>query len=113
MLLVTDLALSDDTNTATPGFAAALAVLAGIAASDAACCATLGQRPRGQAHGQAPGLLAAVEPHGRDLAKDLAGLLAAKDDSHCGVSLVSRLKAEALLRRARRMVDTVGDILRR
>ena len=36
-----DLVLSDDTDTATPGVAAALAVPAGIAASDAACCAKL------------------------------------------------------------------------
>jgi hypothetical protein len=113
MVLVADLALSDDTNTATPGVAAALAVLAGIAASDAACCATLGQRPRGQAHGQAPALLSTVEPHGRELAKDLSELLAAKDDSHYGVSLVSRVKAQGLLRRARHMVETAGEVLNR
>jgi hypothetical protein len=36
-----------ETEFATPGVAAALAVLAGIAASDAACCAKLRVRPRG------------------------------------------------------------------
>jgi hypothetical protein len=43
-----DLALLDDTDSATPGVAAALAVLAGVAASDAACCAKLRKRARGQ-----------------------------------------------------------------
>src|SRR5438132_11832111 len=37
--------------------AAALAVLAGIAAVDAACCAILGRRPRGQDHRQAADLV--------------------------------------------------------
>jgi hypothetical protein len=37
--------------------AAALAVLAGIAASDAACCAALGRRSRGNDHRQAAALL--------------------------------------------------------
>ena len=36
------LVLEDGTDVARPGVAAALAVLAGIAASDAACCARLG-----------------------------------------------------------------------
>jgi hypothetical protein len=70
LVLVADLALSDETSTATPGVAAALAVLAGMAASDAACCAALGCRPRGQDHGQAPDLLATVEPNGKDMAKN-------------------------------------------
>jgi hypothetical protein len=113
MVLVADLALSDETNTAAPGVAAALAVLAGIAASDAVCCATLGCRPRGQDHGQALTLLATVAPHGRQLAKDLGELLAAKDDSHYGLSLVGRVKAETLLRRARRMVETAAKVLNR
>jgi hypothetical protein len=36
---------------------ASLAVLAGIAASDAACCSALGRRSRGQDHRDAIGLL--------------------------------------------------------
>lgn len=43
-VMAADLVISDATNTATPGVAAALAVLAGIAASDAACCAKLRKR---------------------------------------------------------------------
>lgn len=46
------------------GVAAALTVLAGIAASDAACCAVLACRHRGQDHRGAIDLLAGVEPGG-------------------------------------------------
>lgn len=45
--------------------AAALAVLAGIAASDAACCAALGRRARGHDHREATDLLEHVEPGGK------------------------------------------------
>ena len=41
---------------------ASLAVLAGIAASDAACCAALGKRPRSQNHREAVTLLSDVAP---------------------------------------------------
>jgi hypothetical protein len=52
-LHVAELVGAEPDEMATPGVAAALAVLAGIAASDAACCAVLGQRSRGQDHRQA------------------------------------------------------------
>jgi hypothetical protein len=45
--------------------AAAVAVLAGIAASDAACCKALGRRSRGQDHHDAEALLEQIEPGGR------------------------------------------------
>lgn len=43
-----ELIVDDDSDDATPSVAASLAVLAGIAASDGACCARLGVRARGQ-----------------------------------------------------------------
>lgn len=49
--------------------AGSLAVLAGIAAADAACCATLGRRSRAQDHKAALDLVRQVEPGGRDAAK--------------------------------------------
>ena len=39
-----DLILDMDDDLATPGVAAALAVLAGVAASDALCCRSVGER---------------------------------------------------------------------
>lgn len=104
-LMAADLVLSDDTDVATPGVAAALAVLAGIAASDAACCARLRKRARGQDHGEAVNLLATIAPNGEAMAKDLARLLAAKEESHYGVTLVDRAKARRLVGYAKRMVE--------
>jgi hypothetical protein len=112
-LMVAELVLSDDTNSATPGVAGALAVLAGIAASDAACCAQLRKRPRGQDHREAVSLLRTVAPHGEDMAKDLARLLAAKDESHYGVTLVDRAKARRLVGYARRITDLATQVLER
>ena len=110
-VMAADLVLSDDTDTATPGVAAALAVLAGIAASDAACCAKLRQRPRGQDHGEAVKLLSTVVPHGKEMAKDLGRLLSAKDDSHYGVTLVDRTKARRLVGYARRITELAAQVL--
>ena len=97
----------DDENLPLRGVAAALAVLAGIAASDAACCARLGKRYRGQDHAQAIELLRTVEPEGTHLANDLERLLAIKDNVHYGAILISPSDAKAAVQRARRMVDTV------
>jgi len=110
-VMAADLVLSDDTDTATPGVGAALAVLAGIAASDAACCAKLRKRARGQDHGEALRLLGTVVPHGEVMAKDLGRLLAAKDESHYGVTLVDRAKARRLVGYARRLIGRAGEVL--
>jgi hypothetical protein len=98
---------------ATPSVAAALAVLAGIAASDAACCAALGQRPRGQDHRQAVQLLERVDSVGPAMAQDLGRLLSVKDDSHYGLLHVSSQRATAALRLARRLVATADQSTRR
>ena len=81
--------IDDDSGDATPSVAASLAVLAAVAASDAACCARLGIRARGHSHSEAVELLRTVEPRGADMAKDLQGLLNRKDDSHYGLAFVS------------------------
>jgi hypothetical protein len=110
-VMAADLVLSDETDTATPGVAAARAVLAGIAASDAACCAKLRKRPRGQDHSEAIKLLGTVVPHGEHMTKDLSRLLAAKDESHYGVTLVDRTKARRLVGYARRITELAGHVL--
>lgn len=105
-LEVAELVGTEQDELATPSVAAALAVLAGIAAADAACCAALGRRSRGQDHRQAVSLLAQVTPHGPAMARDLDRLLAVKDDAHYGLLQVSGPRAVAALRQARRLVDT-------
>lgn len=79
-------------------------MLAGIAASDAACCARLGVRARGQPHPEAVDLLGTVEPRGADMAKDLQRLLNRKDDSQYGVAFVSAAEAARMVGWARRLL---------
>lgn len=110
-LEVAELVGTEDDELATPSVATALAVLAGIAAADAACCAVLGRRARGQDHRQAVDLVAQVAYGGEAMSRDLRRLLAVKDDAHYGLLHVSHQKATGALRQARRMVDTAEDLL--
>lgn len=96
---------------ATPGVAAALAVLAGMAASDAACCTKLKRRARGQHHDEAVALLASVHPHGAQMAKDLERLLNRKDDAHYGLHLLSKSDVEKMVGWAQRIVDSARKVV--
>lgn len=93
--------------------AAALAVLAGIAASDAACCAALGRRARGQDHQQATRLVEQVEPGGSRAAKALRRLLSLKDEAHYGLFDVGGQDLQAALRQASTLVDFAAVTVRR
>jgi len=93
--------------------AAALSVLAGIAASDAACCKALGRRSRGQDHRQAIELVEQVEPGGRDAGKALRRLLALKDEAHYGLFDVSGNDLKAALRQGTAIVDFAAGVLLR
>jgi len=112
-LEVAELIGAEQDDLATPGVAAALAVLAGIAASDALCCTVLQERSRGQDHAQAVTLLGKVGPEGKPLAKDLDRLLAIKDEAHYGMLHVSGQRAASALKQARRMVAAVDARLSR
>ena len=103
-VLAAELVLDDTTALANPGVAASLAILAGIAASDAACCARLRRRPRGQAHEEAVTLLETVEPDGTEMAKDLKRLLQKKDSASYGVSFFSPGEARDLVGWAKRLI---------
>jgi hypothetical protein len=107
-LEVADLVGAEHDNVATPGVAAALAVLAGIAASDAACCAVLGERSRGQDHRQAVDLLGQIVPGGKAMARDLDRLLSIKDDAHFGMLHIGAQRAKAALRQARSLVEAAA-----
>ena len=84
--------------------AASLAVLAGIAASDAACCRSLGRRSRGQDHRAAAELLAEVTPGGPEAARSLRRLLTLKDSAHYGLLDMSGQDLKAALRQARELI---------
>lgn len=85
--------------------AAGLAVLAGIAASDAICCIRLGCRHRGDDHRGAADLLRTATPDGGELAKTLLKLLDLKDAAHYGVLVVASRKARDAVRWSGRLVD--------
>lgn len=96
---------------ASASVSAALAILAGIAASDATCCARLGQRARGQDHRQALPLLAQVA--GSDNAvKSLGRLLDVKDTAHYGVIHLGAADLKSVLRAARTIVEFAQAALR-
>lgn len=106
-------AVEEDAIPASASVAAALAVLAGIAASDAACCASLEQRSRGQDHRQAVALVQQVSPGGVEAAKHLDRLLAIKDTAHYGIIHVSSPELKSALRNAQSLVKFAEARLRR
>jgi hypothetical protein len=93
--------------------AASCAVLAGIAAADAACCKALGQRSRSQSHRDAVALVRQVAPGGTDAAKQLERLLALKDRAQYGFEDVGGRKLSAALRQARALVSFAERVLGR
>jgi hypothetical protein len=93
--------------------AAALAVLAGIAASDAACCTALGRRARGQDHRQATELVEQIIPGGKRAASSLRRLLSLKDEAHYGLFDVGGRDLQAALRQAGALVKFADQITQR
>jgi hypothetical protein len=89
--------------------AAGLAVLAGIAASDAICCVRLGCRHRGDDHRSAADVLRQATPDGAELAVTLLRLLDLKDAAHYGVMIVAARKGRDALRWAGRLVDRARE----
>ncbi|WP_327638168.1 hypothetical protein OHB24_07280 [Kribbella sp. NBC_00482] len=110
-LEVAELVGAEDDELANDNVAAALAVLAGIAAADAACCGTLGQRSRGQDHRQAIQMVAQAGPDGKALSQALRRLLDIKDGAHYGMIYVGAAKAKAAIRNARTLVDGAAKLL--
>ncbi len=112
-LVVADLVLdqSDDQVLSLTSVAASLAVLAGIAATDAACCAALGRRARGQNHDEAMTLVRTIVPGGQAMARDLGRVLALKDDAQHGVLTVSPERARASAGWARRLAAAAREVV--
>ena len=104
-LVAARLVVDDASDVANPGVAGALAVLAAIAAADAACCARLATRARGQDHHEAAALVATVAPHGTAMAKDLQRLLDRKDTVHYGTTMITPAEGARMVGWAARLVD--------
>jgi hypothetical protein len=95
------------------GVSAANAVLAGIAAADAACCRALGERSRGDDHRDATKLVAQVEPGGEDAAKAMGRLLGLKNDAEYGLTTISRANRELAIRQAKKLVQFAAAVVNR
>jgi hypothetical protein len=113
VLEVAELVSNQGTDPEYASQAASLAVLAGIAASDAACCKALGRRPRSQNHHDAEELIGQIEPDGKGAANDLRRLLNLKDEAQYGFYNVSGGDVRAVLRQAGELVKFAERILQR
>jgi hypothetical protein len=80
------------------------AVLAGIAASDAACCSALGERSRSADHRDAVALVRDIAPGGAEAAKQLRRLLDLKDASQYGFEDIGGRRMVAAVRHAEALV---------
>lgn len=93
--------------------AASLAVLAGIAASDSACCMALGECSRADGHDEAAQLIRTITPGGDDAAKDLAVLIGLKDRAQYGAMALGGQDLKRLMRRAESLLDFADRVIRR
>ena len=112
-LEVAELVAGEQEIPASRSVAAALAVLSGIASADAACCAALGRRSRGDDHREAVALLRQIVPFGDRAAKALIDLLNLKDTAQYGLIPITRRQLTTTLRRARTFLDLAADVLHR
>lgn len=113
-LFVAELAAQDQKQDGSLEYAnasATLAVLAGIAAADAACCGALGQRSRADDHHAAEGLVKQIAPGGLDASKKLSGLIELKDDAQYGFYNVTKSELTRALRQARALVAFAEETL--
>jgi hypothetical protein len=92
---------------------ASSAVLAGIAAADAACCHDLGKRSRAEDHHEAERLLSRIEPGGKEAARRLSRLLDLKDGAQYGFIDISGAALKRVLRDARALTKFANRILHR
>jgi hypothetical protein len=112
-LEVADLVIEEQGRSEMPGVAAGLAVLAGIAGSDAICAIRLGEIHRGDDHRGASALLAGAVPDGKRLAATFSRLIDLKDEAHYGLSVLAPKRAKDALRWARQIVDRAGEEVER
>jgi hypothetical protein len=93
--------------------AVSCAVLAGIAASDAACCKAFGRTNRSQNHRDAVELLGQIAPGGPAAARHLERLLSLKDQSQYGFTELTEQKLQQAVRRAKALLAHAEEVMRR
>ena len=102
---VAEMVLEEPATQSETHVAAALAVLAAIAATDAICGLRVGQYSRGQDHDRAADLLDSVDVGDRSLPVKLRRVLASKDAVHYSPRLISKGDAQGLVRNAAALVE--------
>jgi HEPN domain-containing protein len=105
--------VADEADAALGSVTASLAVLAGVAASDAACCSALGQRSRGGDHHDAEVLLAEIVPGGQNAATALRRLIERKDKAQYGMVHPSGHDVKVTMRQAERLIEFAKAVLAR
>jgi hypothetical protein len=110
---VADVVLDEPRSDAFLNVAAGLAVLAGVAASDAICARRLGRIYRGDDHRGASELLKQSTADGAKLASVFLRLIDIKDLAHYGVIVVSPRKARDTVHWARQLVDRAREEVER
>jgi hypothetical protein len=93
--------------------AAALAILAGISASDAACCKALGRRSRGQDHHDAETLLEQVHPNGKAAATSMRRLISLKDEAHYGFFNIRTQDLKSAFTQANKLLRFASSVVTR
>lgn len=104
---------TEDASLEYAGVAASVAILGGIAAADAACCAALRQRSRSENHQDATRLLSNIEPGGQAAARKLSQLISLKDTAHYGFLSVSRTQLKQAIRQASALVEFAEKVVLR
>jgi hypothetical protein len=104
---------SKDTSIEYAGVAASVAILGGIAAADAACCATLKQRSRSENHQDAAQLVAKIEPGGKAAGAKLRQLISLKDGAHYGFLSISNAELKRAMRQAAFLAEFAERVLLR
>jgi hypothetical protein len=105
--------VDDEGDPALGSVVASLAILAGIAAADAACCSALGRRSRGDDHHDAEGLLRDVMPGGQEAAIALRRLIERKDKAQYGMVHPSADDVKVAVRQAVRLLAFAQSVLTR
>lgn len=103
----------EDGNLEYGNASATMAVLAGIAAVDSACCKALGRRSRAEDHHDAEILVAEISGVGDEAARSLRALIALKNDAQYGFYAVRSQELARALRNARALVQMAEGVLAR
>ena len=101
----------DDPNGAN--VSAGNAVLAAIAAADAACCAALGEHAQGESHAEAPKVLATVPGGGRDASNALKRAVAIKSKAQYGLIPLSKADRDKAILQAEKLIGFARTVLER